>query len=477
VLEHVLAVQSGNEYRAVFKNVAGEKTSNVATLTVDTAPVVTANPVSKTVIAGEMTVFTAAASGSPAPAVHWKVSTDGGATWTSDTVDPGNKTDSLTVASTTPSEDGNQYRAVFASSAGNAESTAAMLTVDTAPIVTSNPASKVALEGETATFTAAASGRPMPTVQWQESNGHGWTNLAGATTDTLTLAHVTIALNDNEYRAVFTNSAGHVESTPATLTVADKTVAAVVTINPASKSVVAGESVTFIAAALGVPAPTVQWQVSTDGGSTWTNDTMDSGNNTGTLTIMATTVAESGHEYRAVFTNSSGHVESTPATLTATTPASATTSTQSPSATPTPSPPPSQPLTTTLAPLPPAPRTMLPFPIVRIAGSIDAAGAKLSLLTVQAPGGAQIMIRCRGRGCPKTESRVVASGRRVGTTLVEFRRFERSLRAGAVLEIRISKGGEIGKYTRFTIRRGKPPVRVDTCLSPAGIKPIACPSS
>ncbi len=63
------------------------------------------------------------------------------------------------------------------------------------------------------------------------------------------------------------------------------------------------------------------------------------------------------------------------------------------------------------------------------------------------------------------------------TTLVEFRRFERSLRAGAVLEIRISKVGEIGKYTRFTIRRGKPPVRVDTCLSPAGIKPIACPSS
>jgi major membrane immunogen (membrane-anchored lipoprotein) len=131
----------------------------------------------------------------------------------------------------------------------------------------------------------------------------------------------------------------------------------------------------------------------------------------------------------------------------------------------------------TIAVSSPAVTLMQPFPVVRIAGSIDAAGAKLSLLTVQAPGGAQIMIRCRGRGCPKTESRVVASGRRVGTTLVEFRRFERSLRVGAVLEIRISKGGEIGKYTRFTIRRGKPPVRVDTCLSPAGIKPIACPSS
>jgi hypothetical protein len=120
---------------------------------------------------------------------------------------------------------------------------------------------------------------------------------------------------------------------------------------------------------------------------------------------------------------------------------------------------------------------MLPFPIVRIAGSIDAIGAKLNLLTVQAPGGAHIAISCRGRGCPKTENRVVASGRRASMILVEFRRFERSLRAGAVLEIRVSQGGEIGKYTRFTIRRNKPPARVDTCLSPAGIKPIACPSS
>ena len=46
-----------------------------------------------------------------------------------------------------------------------------------------------------------------------------------------------------------------------------------------------------------------------------------------------------------------------------------------------------------------------------------------------------------------------------------------------MLEIRVSKGGEIGKYTRFTIRRNKPPARVDAVLSPAGSRPIACPSS
>ena len=59
----------------------------------------------------------------------------------------------------------------------------------------------------------------------------------------------------------------------------------------------------------------------------------------------------------------------------------------------------------------------------------------------------------------------------------EFRRFERSLRFGVTLEILVFKAGEIGKYTRFTIRRGKLPVRVDMCLDAAGVRPLACPSS
>jgi hypothetical protein len=45
------------------------------------------------------------------------------------------------------------------------------------------------------------------------------------------------------------------------------------------------------------------------------------------------------------------------------------------------------------------------------------------------------------------------------------------------LEILVSKPGEIGKYTRFELRRGKLPERVDMCLDPAGIKPLVCPSS
>jgi hypothetical protein len=124
---------------------------------------------------------------------------------------------------------------------------------------------------------------------------------------------------------------------------------------------------------------------------------------------------------------------------------------------------------------------MAPFPIVRIAGSVTSSGVSLSLLTVQAPVGAHVRVTCHGGGCPSApESRVAASrGKkaRATTVTIAFRRFQRSLAAGAILEIRIFKQGLIGKYTRFVIRRGRLPVRVDTCLGQAGIKPMPCPSS
>jgi hypothetical protein len=123
------------------------------------------------------------------------------------------------------------------------------------------------------------------------------------------------------------------------------------------------------------------------------------------------------------------------------------------------------------------PIVMQPFPIVRIAGSATRSGAQLRLLSVQAPRRARIKVKCRGRGCPvNSQSRVAAVGR-IGATPIEFPRFERSLPAGVRLEIRVSKPGEVGKYTSFAIRRGKLPKRHDSCLDPGGVKPMPCPSS
>jgi large repetitive protein len=129
-----------------------------------------------------------------------------------------------------------------------------------------------------------------------------------------------------------------------------------------------------------------------------------------------------------------------------------------------------------------APKLMQPFPIVRIAGSETSYGVKVRLLTVQAPLGAKVSIACVGGGCKtKAESRVAKasskSTSRAGAVTLAFARFERPLKAGASLQIRVTQAGEIGKFTSFAIRRKRLPVRTDACLQPASSKPSGCPNS
>ncbi|HYT74506.1 MAG TPA: hypothetical protein VEL79_07150, partial [Vicinamibacterales bacterium] len=77
--------------------------------------------------------------------------------------------------------------------------------------------------------------------------------------------------------------------------------ATAVTTQPANQTVTFGAaSASFAVAASGTPSPTVQWQVSTNGGSSWSDL---SGQTSTTLAISNPTVSLSGNQYRAVFTN------------------------------------------------------------------------------------------------------------------------------------------------------------------------------
>ena len=123
-------------------------------------------------------------------------------------------------------------------------------------------------------------------------------------------------------------------------------------------------------------------------------------------------------------------------------------------------------------PSPPAsaPLMMSPFPVTRIMGTVLPRGARVRILSVRAPLGARIRARCRGTACP------VSSVTRTSTTsIVRLRRFERRLRAGTRLGIFVRKGNTIGKYTRFVIRAGAPPRRLDLCLYPGRARPSPCP--
>ena len=262
-------------------------------------------PASQTIAGGSNVSFTAGASGNPTPTVQWQVSIDGGTTFTNVA---GATTTTLTFT-TAVAQNGNQYRAVFTNTVGNATTTAATLTVDTAPAITVNPSNQTVTAGSNVSFAAGASGNPAPTVQWQvSSNGGAFSNVGGATSTTLTFT-TTASQNGNQYRAVFSNAAANATTTAATLTVDS---APVIGTNPASQTIAGGSNVSFTAGASGNPAPTVQWQVSIDGGATFTNV---AGATSTTLTFT-TAVAQNGNQYRAVFTNTVGSVTSSAATLT-----------------------------------------------------------------------------------------------------------------------------------------------------------------
>lgn len=87
------------------------------------------------------------------------------------------------------------------------------------PAVTTQPTAQSVCSGSNATFTSASSGSPLPIVQWQVStDGNIWTDISGATSATLTFA-TSGTDNGKQYRAVWTNSVGSVNSNAALLTV------------------------------------------------------------------------------------------------------------------------------------------------------------------------------------------------------------------------------------------------------------------
>jgi hypothetical protein len=191
--------------------------SGSSTLTVRAAPSILTSPTSQTVVSGNSVTFTATASGFPAPTVQWQVSTNGGSSFSKISGATGA---SYTISAVTAKQNGYEYRAVFTNSAGSATTSAAKLTVQFAPVVTTNPSSTSVSAGQTATFTAAANSNPLATIDWQVSidGGTTWTD-TGVTGTTLTLTGVSASQNGYKYRAVFTNSVGSTSTTTATLTV------------------------------------------------------------------------------------------------------------------------------------------------------------------------------------------------------------------------------------------------------------------
>jgi PKD repeat protein len=108
---------------------------------------------------------------------------------------------------------------------------------------------------------------------------------------------------------------------------------------------------------------------------------------------------------------------------------------------------------------------------VEIAGTVTAAGTRITRLVVVAPRGALVTAACRGGACRRLRSVRIHVGRKP----IHVRRLERALRAGSRLTIVVSRHGFVGRAVVFTIRRGHPPLRRDACMLPGAHATSRCP--
>ena len=163
--------------------------------------------------------------------------------------------------------------------------------------VTSSPSSTTVTSAQSVSFSAAATGSPAPTVQWQVSTDGGatFTDIPGATSTTLTFT-ASVSQNGNLYRAVFTNASGSVTSAAATLTV--NAAAATTAVASSKNPTVFGQAVTFtatVSATAGTPTGTVTFL---DGASTIGTATLDS---TGAGAFTTSALAVGNHAITASY--------------------------------------------------------------------------------------------------------------------------------------------------------------------------------
>ncbi|MBS1510527.1 MAG: T9SS type A sorting domain-containing protein [Bacteroidetes bacterium] len=324
-LTAVTAGFNNNQYRCIISGTCpSPATSNAVLLTVGTAVNITSQPSAASGCAGTNASFSVAGTGTVV-SYQWQESTNGGGTWNNITnggIYSGAATTTLTLTGVTAGMNNYQYRCVITGTCAVLNSSAAILTVSTAPNVTGQPAAVSICAGNNATYTVTAGGSGL-TYQWQESTDGGgtWNNVtnggvySGATSATLTLTAVPVGMNSYQYRCIVSGTcAPSVNSNAATLTVGT---ALSITAQPTGSTICAGSNTTFAVTTSGTVL-SYQWQESTNGGGTWNNITnggIYSGAASATLSLTGVTAGMNNNQYRCVVTGSCPSVNSNAAVL------------------------------------------------------------------------------------------------------------------------------------------------------------------
>jgi autotransporter-associated beta strand protein len=299
VLNNVQYSQNGAQYSLVASNPAGAATNSMV-LTVIVTPSITGLN-NQAVAPGSTVTMAPTVSGVPAPALQWLYNGSllaDGATGNGSTIS-GSTTSTLGI-NNAQIADGGTYSLVASNSAGIVTNSMSLLVSATnVPPQITGPVNQTVVQGSNATFSASATGLPIPALQWRV-NG---TNIAGATNSSLTVSNVQYAQNGYVYSLVASNSEGAVTNNASLIVL----VPPAITQQPTNLAVIINTPATFSVAGSGVPAVKYQWRKN---GSPIANATNAS------YTISSAQGSDNGATFSVVVSNSVAVVTSSNATLT-----------------------------------------------------------------------------------------------------------------------------------------------------------------
>jgi hypothetical protein len=208
--------------------------------------------------------------------------------------------------------DAGVYCVKVSNAGGSVTSSNAYLNVTPPPGIATQPQNQTVTQGQSASFSVAASGTGPFTYQWY-FNGSSMGNAGSSAT--LNLSNVGTA-NAGSYYVVVSNSGGSTTSSTASLTV---NVPVSITSQPQSQAVTQGQNASFSVAASGTFPLSYQW---------YRNGSAISGANSSSLTVSGAQTNQAG-SYTVAVSNPAGSATSQAAALTVYVPAGITTQPQS----------------------------------------------------------------------------------------------------------------------------------------------------
>jgi len=178
----------------------------------------------------------------------------------------GVNTSTLKITNVLANENKSFYCVVSGDYCNEAKSNTASLFVNKSVVVTQDPVSQNAVEGESKTFSVLATGTPVDLeselrYQWFVNTGAGFTSMGNtpisATTATLELNNIVYTSDIYEYKCEVTGECGTVESHFATLTISKDNI---ITSNIQANKVCVDDSFSFILGFENAASPNCIWE-------------------------------------------------------------------------------------------------------------------------------------------------------------------------------------------------------------------------